>query len=87
MRVSGSTFIVQVWCWIIYLAHKVCSFILVLLVYNDGILPDGVVTLICLPGLQLGNNLKLFLLLEIFIKCEGIVLLLLFASSPSLAFA
>lgn len=61
-----------------HLADEVCAVLLVLLGDNDGILPDAVISLVRLTGLELGDNLKFgfLLLLEILVQSQGVVFFL-----------
>lgn len=59
-------------------AHEVSALVLVLLVDDDGVLPNGVIAFVGLPGLKLGNSSKflLLLLLKVLFQSERVVFLL-----------
>lgn len=66
------------------LSNEVSGILLVLLVHNDSVLPDRVITFVRLASLQLRDNVKLCLglLLQVFVEGEGVVLLLLATRFP-----
>ena len=68
-----------------HLADEVGGFVFVLLGDGDSVLPDGVVAFVSLPGLELGDDLKvlLLLLLEVLVESEGVVLLFGLAITPT----
>lgn len=63
-----------------YLADEVGILLFGLLADDNGILPDGIVSLVSLAGLQLGDNVELLLLLQVLIQSEGVILLLFLAA-------
>ena len=67
------------------LADEVGTFLFVLLGDDDGVLPDGVVALVGLAGLQLGDDIEVLLLLEVLVEGEGVVLLLRLALAAGAA--
>lgn len=71
-----------------YLADEVGIVLFGLLADDYSILPDGVITLISLASLKLGDNVKLllFLLGEILVKGESVVLLFLPARRTAFSF-
>ena len=71
-----------------YLANEVRIFVLILLGNDGGTLPDGVVTFVSFPGLQLGDDVKLLLLLllDVLVEGEGIILFFWLAIATAATF-